>query len=89
MKNFILTLICLIAAVALKAQSSHEFKCATTENLQKQKDADPGLESRMLLYEEQIRSEINATINESPELCEDFSSVEECIDFWNKLALGP
>ena len=41
------------------------------------------------LYEEQIRSEIIAKINESPELCEDFSSVEECIDFWNKLAFGP
>ncbi len=63
MKNLILTLVCLFAAVTLRAQSAHEFKCATTENLEKQKDADPGLESRMLLYEEQVQQWISENSN--------------------------
>ena len=59
MKKLFLTLSCIVAAVLVNAQNTPEFKCGTMEYLQKQKEADPGLEQRMLLYEEQIQQWIS------------------------------
>ena len=40
-----------------------------------------------LISEQRIRTETIAEINENPGMCDEFSSMEECIDYWVKLRL--
>ena len=40
-----------------------------------------------LVLEGRIRTEVIAEINENPELCDNFSSIDECVDYWVKLRL--
>lgn len=62
-KQILMLAFSLLATVFLYAQTTPEFKCGTMEYLQMQKDADPTLESRMLLQEKQLQQWIKDNYN--------------------------
>lgn len=64
MKNQILLLsVFIMASVIAHAQHTGEFKCGTMEYLQKQKEADPGLDGQMMLLEQQVQEWIKQNPN--------------------------